>query len=61
MAEYLGFADFLSDLLNELIKIVTTVTVFFIKTIIKGFIKFLFDTFRYFEELLRHIEHLFKR
>jgi len=61
MAEFIGFADFLSDLLTEIIKIVTKVTTFFIKTIIKGFTQFLFDTLRYFEQLIDHIEHLFKR
>jgi len=61
MAEFLGFADFLSDLLTELIKIVTKITVFFIKTVVKGFVKFLFDTLRYFEQFIDHIEHLIKR
>jgi len=61
MAEFIGFADILSDLLDEFIKIVTKVTVFFAKTILKGFVRFLFDTLRYFEQLIDHIEHLFKR
>jgi len=61
MAEFLGFADFLSDLLTELISIVTKITSFFIKTVLKGFTKFLFDTLRYFEQFIDHIEHLIKR
>ncbi len=61
MAEFLGFADFLSDLLNEIIRIVVSFTTWFIKTIIKGFTKFLFDTLRYFEQFIDHIEHLIKR
>ncbi len=61
MAEFLGFSGFIPDLLVELIKIVTKITTFFIKTIAKGFIQFLFDTLRYFEQFIDHIEHLFKR
>jgi len=61
MAEFLGFADFLSDLLNEFIRIVVSFTTWFIKVVIKGFTKFLFDTLRYFEQFIDHIEHLIKR
>jgi hypothetical protein len=61
MAEFLGFSGFISDLLVELIKIVVKITTFFIKTIIKGFTQFLFDTLRYLEQFLDHIEHLIKR
>jgi|OSPMetMinimDraft_2_1075162.scaffolds.fasta_scaffold22950_2 hypothetical protein len=61
MAEFIGFSGFLSDLLEVLIKITVQTTTFFIKTTIKGFVKFLFDTLRYFEMMIDHIEHLFKR
>jgi hypothetical protein len=61
MAEFLGLGGFLGDLLNELIKIVVSFTTFFVKTTLKGFIKFLMDTLRYFEVFIDHVEHLFKR
>jgi len=61
MAEFLGFSGFLSDLLDELIKIVTKITTFFLKTTLKGFTDFLLDTLRYLEQFIDHLEHLFKR
>ena len=59
--EFLGLGDLFSDLVFFLIKVTTNTIAFFTKTIIKGFIKFLFDTLRYFEAIIDHIEHLFKR
>jgi len=61
MAEFVGFSGFIPDLLVELTKIVTKLTTFFIKTIAKGFTQFLFDTLRYLEQFINHIEHLIKR
>jgi len=59
--EFLGLADVFSDLLMTIIKITINFTVFVFKTILRGFTKFLFDTLRYFEVFIDHIEHLFKR
>jgi len=59
--EFLGLGDLFSDLVSFLIKVVMNTISFFVKTTVKGFVKFLFDTLRFFEELLGHIEHLFKR
>jgi len=61
MAEFLGLSDFLSDVLIALIKITINTISFYVKTTLKGFIKFLFDTLRYFEVFIDHLEHLFKR
>ena len=59
--EFLGLGGLFGDLLNFFIKVTMNTIAFFIKTVTKGFIKFLFDTLRYFEVFLDHIEHLFKR
>jgi len=59
--EFLGLGNLFSDLLSVFIKITINTIVFFVKTTVKGFIKFLFDTLRYVEAFLDHIEHLFKR
>ena len=59
--EFLGLGDLFSDLVSFLIKVVMNTISFFVKTTVKGFVKFLFDTLRFFEDLLDHIEHLFKR
>jgi len=61
MAEFLGLSGFLSDLIEVLIKITVKLTTFFVKTTVKGFVKFLFDTLRYFEMFIDRVEHLFKR
>jgi len=61
MAEFIGLGGFFGDLLNEIIKITVKFTTFFIKTIAKGFVKFLYDTLRYFEQFIDHVEHLIKR
>jgi len=59
--EFLGLGNLFSDLLSVFIKITINTIVFFVKTTVKGFIKFLFDALRYVEAFLDHIEHLFKR
>jgi len=61
MAQFLGLGSVLTDLLDEIIKIVVNFTTFFAKTTLKGFIKFLMDTLRYFEMFIDHVEHLIKR
>jgi hypothetical protein len=59
--QLLGLGDFFSDLVITLFKISVQPIVFIIKTVIKGLIRSLFDSFRFIEILLKRIEHLFKR
>jgi len=61
MADLLGLNEIFSDLIITLVNISVETISFFVKTTLKGFIKFLLDTFRYFEMLIDHLEHLFKR
>jgi hypothetical protein len=61
MAEVFGLADVISDLLIFLVNVSINETVFLVKTTIKGFINFLFDTLRYLEDFIKHLERLFKR
>jgi len=61
MADLIGFNNIISDLLNFLITVVTNEIVFFIKTTLKGFVQFLFDALRYTEDLVKHLERIFKR
>jgi len=61
MAEVFGLADLLSDLLNFLITSTTNEILFFVKTTLKGFLHFLFDTLRYLEDFIKHLERVFKR
>jgi len=61
MADLIGLNEILSDLLITLINISVQTTVFFVKTTLKGFIRFVFDTLRYFEMIIDHLIHLFKR
>jgi hypothetical protein len=59
--EFLGLSDVFSDLLITIIKITINFTIFIFKTILRGFSRVLFDTLRYFEVFIDHLEHLFKR
>jgi len=59
--EFLGLGNLFSNLISFLIKVTVSTISYFFKTTVKGFVQFLFDTLRYFEVFLDHIEHLFKR
>jgi len=59
--EFLGLGNLFTNLISFLIKVTMDTITFFVKTTVKGFVKFLFDTLRYLEAFLDHIEHLFKR
>jgi len=61
MADLLGFNNIISDLLNFFITATTNEILFFVKTTLKGFIHFLFDSLRYVEDFVKHLERLFKR